>query len=178
MSVRRRPVFLKFHGPDSVVTSMESNQSNAAVELLCGPTQPGDIEVLTQWKVVDNFNAGRQVGVWTRLNPGVSSYFAEVLLDNDGSEIVVQKKVGGVYITLDSANIDIDPGEQFWIRFRTSGTFIAVKVWTGSSSAEPDGWSLSGIDSSVTGSGRVGVRIGTPGQIGEVQIGEYHVSAA
>lgn len=154
------------------------SNSNASVEMLCGSTQPADIEVLTQWRALDNFNNGREVGTWTRLIPGVSSYFADIHLGYGGSTLAVKKQISGFYSAISpSFNLDVDPDDFFWMRFRTSGTFIAVKFWV-EPDDEPTTWLWSGTDSSVAGSGRVGVRIGQPGRDGPVWIGEYHVSAA
>lgn len=151
--------------------------ATAFVEMLCGPSQPQDVEVLIRFKGNDNFNNDRIVGVWTRLTLGVSSYFAQVTLSYNGPQLIVKKQVSGLYTTLGSVNVSISPNQYGWMRFRASGTFVAAKFWL-DGSTEPTSWSWSGTDSSVSGTGRVGIRVGSPGQVGPVQIGEYHVSAA
>ncbi len=153
------------------------SSTSAFVEMFCGPSQPANVDILVQFRGLNNFNNGRTIGAWTRLNPGVSSYFAAAVLGNSGSVFNVQKQVSGLYTTIGSFNISVSPNQLAWFRFTTSGTFIAAKFWLDSDS-EPTNWGWSGTDSSVSSSGRVGIRVGTPGQVGPVQIGDFVVTAA
>jgi hypothetical protein len=75
----------------------------------------------------------------------------------DGSNLVIQKKVGGTYGTIGTTPFAATAGTSYSLRFGVIGTTLHAKVWA-SNAAEPANWMLTGSDSSLA-SGNCGLRM-------------------
>ena len=91
----------------------------------------------------------------------------------DGSQLFVQKRVGGVTTMLGSTSFPAAVGTSYTIHFRVVGSTLSASVWPASGS-EPGSWMLSATDTSLT-SGFAGLRFLT--QAGTASITSFGASS-
>jgi streptogramin lyase len=75
----------------------------------------------------------------------------------DGTHLVIQKKVNGIYATLKTVPFAATAGTSYNLDFRVAGTTLSANVWV-TGKPEPTGWMASVNDSSLS-SGNCGLRI-------------------
>lgn len=73
----------------------------------------------------------------------------------DASNIYIQKLVSGASTNIASREFYGYDSEYYWIRFQVIGTSLKVKIWS-HNNVEPNYWSLTGTDSSITTGGWTG----------------------
>ncbi|GCE13580.1 virginiamycin B lyase family protein [Tengunoibacter tsumagoiensis] len=97
--------------------------------------------------------ASSNFGAVLRWTDGNNWYKAYI----DGSNLIIQKKVGGTATVLSSVPFATTDGGTYSLHFRVSGSTLSANVWA-SSGTEPGGWMTTATDSSLT-SGYCGLRI-------------------
>ena len=75
----------------------------------------------------------------------------------DGSNLVIQKKVNGMYSTLKTLKFTATAGTSYTIDFSVIGTTLSANAWM-TGKPEPSGWMATVTDSSLS-SGYCGLRI-------------------
>jgi hypothetical protein len=105
---------------------------------------------------LSNFSNGN-IGAILRWKDSNNWYKAYIT----GSSVVLQSRVNGTYTTIKTAAFSATAGTSYSIRFEAVGSTLSVKVWrTGTS--EPDTWTLTATDTSLTGAGNAGIRLLVP----------------
>jgi hypothetical protein len=115
-----------------------------------GPTAT-NAEVLFAGSV--NTFSGANIGAVLRFTDTNNWYKAYI----EGSNLVVQKKVGGTTTTIATTPFAATAGTSYSLRFRVVGTTITAKVWA-TSSAESANWTITSSDSSLA-RGNTGLRM-------------------
>ncbi|QRP48010.1 poly-gamma-glutamate hydrolase family protein [Amycolatopsis sp. FDAARGOS 1241] len=86
-------------------------------------------------------------------------YLARVELNTSNAVLLtLRKRVAGVETLLSSTvntGLTHTAGATYTVRFQVTGSTLAVKLWT---TAEPDAWTITLTDNSVTAAGQIGVR--------------------
>ncbi len=100
---------------------------------------------------ISTFNS-TNFGVVLRWTDGNNWYKAYL----DGSNLIIQKKVGGVASIMASTPFAATAGVAYTIHFRAVGSTLTANVWA-SSGSESSGWMVSTSDSSLS-SGYCGIR--------------------
>ena len=131
-------------------TGLIANTGSATYSAVLGPTAT-DAEVYATGSIssFSNSNFG-DVLRWTDGNNWYKAYI-------DGSNLVIQKKVGGVATIIASTPFAATAGVSYTIHFRVVGSTLTANVWP-SSGSETSGWMLSVNDTSLT-SGYCGLRV-------------------
>lgn len=75
----------------------------------------------------------------------------------NGTQLVVQKRVGGTTTTLSQANFTATANTPYDLRFEVVGTTLYAKAWA-ATSTEPSTWAITTMDSSLA-SGQCGLRV-------------------
>ncbi|MFJ8146052.1 poly-gamma-glutamate hydrolase family protein [Streptomyces sp. NPDC096048] len=91
-----------------------------------------------------------------------NSYLARLALNTDQSiTLTLRKRVGGTETLLATAagtgGLTHAAGRRFRVRFRVTGGTLRAKVWR-DGGTEPDAWSVTTSDSSLSAAGAVGIR--------------------
>ncbi len=117
---------------------------------ILGPSGTDD-EVLTSGSIssFSNTNLGAVLR-WTDTNNWYKAYI-------NGTQLVLQKKVGGTTTTLKSAIFSATAATAYSIRFRIVGSTLSAKAWQ-VGTTEPASWTLTTTDTSLL-SGFSGLRI-------------------
>jgi virginiamycin B lyase len=87
---------------------------------------------------------------WTNTNNWYKAYI-------DGTNLVMQKKVNGIYTTLKTVKFAASAGTSYTIDFSVVGTTLSANAWL-TGTPEPSGWMATITDSSLS-SGYCGLRI-------------------
>ncbi len=101
---------------------------------------------------ISSFNTNN-FGAVMRWTDGNNWYKAYI----DGSNLVIQKKVGGVATILATVPFTATSGKSYNIRFNVTGTTLEVRAWA-TGATEPGTWTTTANDSSLT-SGQAGIRV-------------------
>lgn len=117
---------------------------------MLGPTAT-DAEVLFTGSLssFSNNNLGAVLR-WQDSNDWYKAYI-------NGTQLVVQKQVGGTTTTLSQANFTATANTPYDLRFEVVGTTLYAKAWA-ATSTEPSTWAITTTDSSLA-SGQCGLRV-------------------
>ena len=117
---------------------------------LLGPTAT-DAEVLFTSSIssFSNNNLGAVLR-WQDSNDWYKAYI-------NGTQLVVQKRVGGTTTTLSQVNFTAAVNTLYDLRFEVVGTTLYAKAWA-AASTEPSTWAITTMDSSLA-SGQCGLRL-------------------
>ena len=101
---------------------------------------------------VSTFSGANMGGVlrWTDTNDLYKAYL-------DGSQLVVQKRIGGAATTIATAAFAASAGTLYDVRFRVVGTTLTAKAWA-AAATEPTAWTITTSDSSLS-TGSCGLRM-------------------
>lgn len=129
-----------------------SISSQAAMQL--GSTTSQNMEGLVRAQT-NNTNSLR-MGVALRFTSSNTFYHAR--LSANANNLVIGKIVSGSNTDLFTTSFTVSTATYYWVRFRIVGSNLYARVWADGGS-EPGTWTLTGTDSSITGSGGFGLTI-------------------
>jgi len=122
---------------------------------------PTDVEIVVRFK----FN-GTSGDLWRVLTRGSGTSTTEtgwMVYASGISSVVLGYYNNATFYTVNTQSISMTTGKWYWIRFRTVGTSIKYKLWSGLASSEPGTWTYEATNSNIN-------------QAGWVAVGEYQAA--
>jgi hypothetical protein len=123
---------------------------NGPVDAILGPSA-ADAQVVFTGSL-SSFNQTNLGAVlhWQDANNWYKAYIS-------GTSLIVQRRIGGKYLTLGSAPFSASANVAYSLRFQIIGATLRARVWN-ASSAEPSTWMVTATDTTFS-SGLCGLRI-------------------
>ena len=101
--------------------------------------------------------SGDVTGITARYDIFNNNGYAVTLLTEVGGMLVISRMDQGELQILSFTFTSIVPDQEYWVRFELNGSDIGAKIWTGSTSAEPETWLLTVVDATYPNPGSVGL---------------------
>ena len=101
--------------------------------------------------------SGDITGITARFDIFNNNGYAVTLLTEVGGMLVISRMDQGELQILSFTFTSIVPDQEYWVRFELNGPDIGAKIWTGSTSAEPETWLLTVVDATYPNPGSVGL---------------------
>ena len=101
--------------------------------------------------------SGDITGITARFDIFNNNGYAVTLLTEVGGILVISRMDQGELQILSFTFTSIVPDQEYWVRFELNGSDLGAKIWTGSTSAEPDTWLLTVVDATYSNPGSVGL---------------------
>ena len=118
-----------------------------------GSMSVSDYSVLTSMRI----DAGNMGGVLARFDVFSADGYLVSLLTESGGVMAINRVDDGVPTLLAYTLTTVTHGEEYWVRFETSGDLLGAKVWTGEVSDEPQTWNLTVTDDTYGDPGSAGL---------------------
>ncbi|HLX58971.1 MAG TPA: hypothetical protein VKR83_18270, partial [Ktedonobacteraceae bacterium] len=77
----------------------------------------------------------------------------------DGTNLTIEKKVGGKFTQLGSTPFAATTGTSYTLLFSVSGSNLNASVWPTIGGSQPGTWMLSETDSSLSSAGNFGLHV-------------------